>query len=127
MTGGRIWKTTLFSLLALIPSLILSSCNSDRNAVLRYLDNSELQYDGETQEANLEEALSDILSMDEVALRNKRYKDYAGHGNQWDLPTLLGRHFVPADQSYTFGDSFYTEIKSQAVARKIREILASLD
>jgi hypothetical protein len=113
--------------LALIPLLILSSCHSDGNAVLRYLDNSELQYEGETQEANLEEALSDILLMDEGSLRIQRYKDYAGQDNQWDLPTLLSRHFVPADQSYTFGDSFYTEIKSHAVARKIREILASLE
>jgi hypothetical protein len=59
------------------------------NPVADFLKNAELQYEGKAQEETVAAALNDILSLPEEALKSRRYSDYAGTKDQWDLPTLI--------------------------------------
>ena len=101
----------------------LTSCAGRGNAVAKFLENAEVQYEGDAQKANLTSALKDILALNAQDLRARRYADYEGRPNQWDLPTLFQRHFVPDDQSKTLGEHFYEDIGSFAVKMKINNIL----
>lgn len=116
-------KISFFGLLLVSLMIALSSCKKPGNPVLNYLENAELQYEGETQEENIVAALKDILSLPELILRAKKYKNYTGKEHQWDLPTLLERHFVPDRKDKSLGDNFYHDVKSEEVQKKIRQIL----
>ena len=119
-------KIIFFSLLLVTLIIALSSCKKPGNPVLNYLENAELQYEGETQEENIVAALKDILSLPELILRAKKYKDYTGNENQWDLPTLIERHFVPDRKDKSLGDNFYHDAKLEEVQKKIRQILEEI-
>jgi len=111
----------LVSLLFLI--FQLSSCKDSDNKVMNYLNNAELQYEGEVQEENLITAMNDILNLSEEQLKLKKYKDYSGQENQWDLPTLIYKHFVPAKEGKTLGDNFYHDVKTKEVQKIIKKFL----
>ena len=115
----------LVSLLFLI--FQLPSCKDSDNQVLDYLNNAELQYEGEVQEENLITAMNDILNLSEEQLKLKMYKDYSGKDNQWDLPTLIYKHFVPSKEGKTLGDNFYHDVKAKEVLEKIRQILKQIE
>jgi hypothetical protein len=66
------------------------------------------------------------LTLPEEELKNKRYKDYTGKENQWDLPDLIYRHFVPDMKGKMLTDNFYSEVKSEEVQKKVKEILEKL-
>lgn len=120
-------RKAILVLAAVTLPLLFASCKQQDNAVARFLEHSELQYEGDVQKETIKEALKDILAMDEKYLREKRYRDYTGKENQWDLQTLIYRHFVPSDQSYTLGDHFYSDVRAFAVKMKINRILIDLD
>ncbi len=122
-------KKTRFNLLLIILfiGIILISCGKDENSVLNYFENAELQYEGIVQEENIITALNDILDLSEEQLRTKTYQDYAGKENQWDLQTLIYKHFVPSGKGKSLGNDFYNDIKTNEVQLKIRWFLKSLD
>jgi hypothetical protein len=121
-------KTKAFSLLLLSLCLLLSlvGCKRVENPVANYFKNAELQYEGKAQEENIVAALNDIISLSEEQLGTKRYKDYTGRENQWDLPTLIHRHFVPDIKGKSLGDNFYHDVKSEDVQKIIKEILEGI-
>jgi hypothetical protein len=106
--------------------LLQSNVRVSDNAVLRYLESSELQYEGDGQKANVIAALEDILLLPAGELAKKRYGEYNGNKGVWDLPTLIERHFVPREQGRTMGDRFYEEIKAPEVKAEVRRILKEL-
>lgn len=93
-----------------------------RNSVADYFENSELQYETEIQKENISAALDDILKLSEEQLKERKYKDYTGKENQWDLPTLIYRHFVP-DGPKNLGENFYHDVKLQVAQNQVKEIL----
>ena len=93
------------------------------NPVADYLKSAELQYETEIQKENIANALNDILNLSEEQLKEKRYKDYTGRENQWDLPTLIYRHFVPEPPGTTLGDNFFQDIKSEETQEQIKQFL----
>ena len=105
----------------------LSSCKDSDNQVLNYFNNAEIQYEGEIQRENLITAMKDILNLSEEQLKLKKYKDYSGNENQWDLPTLINKHFVPDREDKTLGKNFYHDIKAKEVQEKIRQILKQIE
>jgi hypothetical protein len=107
----------IFCLLLLL--CLLAACRNTDNPVYNYFKHAELQYDSNTQKQNIITALNDILNLPEDELKAKRYKDYSGKDQQWDLPTLIVRHFVPDKQNKSFGDNFYHDIKSEKVKDEI--------
>ena len=121
-------KTTIFSLLLIFLFLVivLMGCKKSENPIMNYFENSELQYEGKLQEENIITALNEILSLSEEQLKTKRYKDYTGKEDQWDLPTLIYRHFVPDKKDKSFGNNFYHDIKSKEVQQKIKQILEKI-
>ena len=118
----------------LIMSIVLISCNttsksSQTDEVYEFFKNAELQYETQAQKESIITALDDILNLSllkEEELRNKKYPNYTGENEQWDLLTLLNRYFVPADQNITLGNNFYTQIKRKEVYEQIAEILAEI-
>ena len=121
-------KTTVFSLflIFLFLGIVLIGCRKAENPVLNYFENAELQYEGKLQEENIMTALNDILNLSEEELKAKRYKDYAGKEDQWDLHTLIYKHFVPDKKGKSLGNNFYHDVKSKKVQGKIKQILAQI-
>ena len=93
------------------------------NSVADYLREAQLQYEGEIQKDNIITALNDILNLSAEELMEKKYKDYTGKENQWDLATLIYRHFIPKSPGTTLGDDFFHDLKSAKVQVQVREIL----
>ena len=115
------------AVLSILILLGLGACVSPpRNPVLDYLSGAEAQYDSQEQKANIVAALTDALTLSQATLRERRYADYAGNPGQWDLPTLLYRHFVPARQGTTLGHRFYRDVQAREVRARIAEILAQM-
>ncbi len=93
------------------------------NPVTEYLKGIELQYETEIQKESIIVALNDILKLSSEQLKEKRYKDYTSEEDQWDLPTLIYRYFVPDRQGKSLGDNFYYDVKSEEVQKQIKQIL----
>lgn len=106
---------------------VLFSCKKNENPVLLYFENAELQYEGKLQKENIRHALNDMLNLSEEELKLKKYSDYTGKEGAWDLPTLIYSHFVPNIKSKTLGHNFYHDVKSQAVQKKIKQLLEKLN
>jgi len=115
----------MFLLVTLIP--VVSSCKEADNPVFLYMKDAELQYEGKIQKENIKIALKDILTLKPEQLKKKRYKDYKGKENQWDLPTLIGKHFVPRKKGLTVGKNFYEDVKSKKVQDLVKKILDKLN
>jgi len=111
---------------ALCGLTVAMGCAARGNAVLAYLDGAELQTNSDMQRENIRTALRDILTRpaDELAVR--RYADYTGKAGQWNLPTLLTRHFVPVRTGMTLGADFYRDVKADAVQALVRRFLERL-
>lgn len=116
----------IFIVIMLFYSFVFTGCNKSENAVLSYLENAEIQYEGESQRENIVSALNDILNLKVEELKNRKYDDYEGEKGQWDLPTLIQKHFVPDSEGKSLGNNFYRDIKSKKVQDKITEILKEI-
>ena len=88
--------------IALAVLLCASACAAPRptpaapNPVVAYLEDAELQAEGEAQLENIRAALRDWATLSVTELRARRYADFQGRPAQWDLLELLQHHFVPA-------------------------------
>ncbi len=96
------------------------------NLVVEYLKDAELQCET-VQKENIATALNDILDLSEEQLKERRYQDYMGKENQWDLPTLIYRHFAPIGPpirpGVNLGNNFFHDVKSEEVQKQVKEIL----
>lgn len=110
----------------LVGAVILPGCRRATNPVAGYVDKAELQYETEAQKQNIVRALDDILTLSAQELEQRRYEDYTGKPNEWDLPTYVGKRFVPGKQGKTLGPKFYPDVKSARVQGQIRRILDRL-
>lgn len=110
--------------IVLVMLLCVTGCATRGNAVLAYLDGAELQCDSDMQRENIRTDLRDILTLPAGELAVRRYADYTGKAGQWDLPTLLVRHFVPARTGMTLGDVFYRDVTTDDVRQFVRGLLA---
>jgi hypothetical protein len=66
--------------------------SADDLCLARYFRDAEVQAEDDAQIANLRAGLSDALKLPVASLRKKRYRDYQGKSDAWDLRTLLGQH-----------------------------------
>jgi hypothetical protein len=112
--------------MVLLVFLCALGCQEQKNPVLDYFEGVEIQCENDSQRENIKIALNDILILAEEDLRSKRYADYSGKENQWDLPTLILRHFVPDRKGKSLGDNFYKDVKSEEVQKIIRSFLEKL-
>ncbi len=121
-------QTILIVILSMLMSCNTNTKNNQTDDVLEFFTKSELQYETEQQKESIITALNDILNLDlsEDELKNKKYPNYTGEEKQWDLPTLINKYFVPADQNITLGDNFYTKFKRKEIQEQIQEILVDL-
>ena len=121
-TSGRFLSAFFIITLA----TVAMQCRKDSNPVFGYLNNAEVQFENEEQRATLRAAMNDIMTLSGGELEEKRYRNYRGEDNQWDLPTLLVRHFLPDDTSKTLGENFYTDVKSPEVTKLAGDIARRL-
>lgn len=123
MDKAKLYRVLLFLIFLLSA---FHGCHKHGNPVLEYFENAELQVEDNIQEKIIIDALNDILRLSASELMNRRYGDYEGEADQWDLPTLIYRHFVP-DQKASLGDNFYHDVKARKVQKKIKEILEQIE
>lgn len=105
---------------------MVSGCRRQKNQTIDYLDNAELQYEGTMQKENIVKALRDALHLPPEILKGKRYSDYEGNENVWDLRAVVVHHFVPRSKEKTLGQGFYQDITSEEGKKKVKEILKTL-
>lgn len=118
-------KLTKKFLLILILLVGISGLSwAKENPVLDYFKNAELQCE-DSQKQNIINALEDALNLSEKDIKEKRYKDYTGKENQWDLQTLILKHFL-SNKNSTLGDHFYQDIKSEEVQKELKRFLNQL-
>jgi hypothetical protein len=117
-----------FGLLVISLFLLASwmGCGKAENPVAEYFENAELQYEGEIQKENILTALEDILRLPEDELRSRKYKDYTGKDDAWDLSTLIVSHFVP-DGKKNLGNNFYKDVKTKEMREKIKQMIAQIN
>jgi len=106
---------------------VFSVSQKNVNQVYAYLKNADLQYEGESQKENIVNALNDIVNLPEEQLRVKKYKDYSGKEDQWDLTALIYKYFVPDKKEKTLGDNFFQVVKSKEVQKEVKNILESIN
>ena len=119
-------KNTVLTIITIVLLITVVGCQRQKNSILDYLEKAEIQYENDIQKANIRIALNDIITLPEEKLKVKRYKDYTGKEGQWDLPTLILRHFVPDKKGKSLGNNFYSDVKSDEVQKKIKAILETL-
>ena len=113
----------VFLLLLTVLGSGLAEGKTRRNPVANYLRGAELQCETDEQRANIVTALNDALTLPGDTLAVRRYKNYQGQEGQWDLPTLIYRHFVPDHSGAVLGDHFYRDVKAREAQAVIRQIL----
>jgi hypothetical protein len=123
MMRKPVFLLTSVLFILLMPALCLADSS---NPVLAYLRDAELQYEGEEQKENIRIALQDMITLDEKELAKRRYKDYQGQPDQWDLPTLIYRHFVPGGKVNSLGNNFFRDVTSDEVRRILQKFLKRL-
>jgi len=116
-------RTMVFLLLLTVLGSGLAEGKPRRNPVANYLRGAELQCETDEQKANIATALNDALTLPGDTLAVRRYKNYQGQEGQWDLPTLIYRHFVPDHQGAMLGKHFYRDVKAKEAQEVIRQIL----
>ena len=97
-----------------------------KNQTARYFDEVEVQYENDIQKETIIQVLNDILSMPGEELRRKKYPNYVGEKDVWDLPKIIYGYFVADDSQKTLGDDLYSEVKTDEVQIKIKKLLKSL-
>ncbi len=102
----------------------VKSKNED-NPIVNYLRNAEIQYETFDQGENLINALNDALILPPDSLQIKRYEDYTGKKNQWDLFTIVQAHIVPENQ-VSIEQDFYKNIQLNSSKDEIKKLLEKL-
>jgi hypothetical protein len=105
---------------------MLAQCTPAGNPVRTYIKTAEGPYETDLQKENLAAALNDILTLPAGALKKRKYRDYEGNENRWDLATLIQRHFVPDGAGRTLGDNFYRDVKAKEVQEEVSSILRAM-
>ena len=118
----------LIVILSISMSCSTNTKNNQTDDILEFFTKSELQYDTKQQKESIIIALNDIINMNlsENELKNKKYPNYTGVKNQWNLLTLINKYFVPADKNIILGDNFYTKIKRKEIQKQIQKIIVGL-
>jgi hypothetical protein len=115
----------------------MAACNSNTSSnkniemqedeLFNCFENVEIQYETEEQRENILSALNDILYLSVEELKNKKYKNYVGEMNKWDLETLIYRHFISDTKDMKFGDDFYNNLKSKEVQEQVEKLIISMN
>jgi hypothetical protein len=73
--------------------------------------NVEVQYETDFQRKEIIKAINDMLTLDTVSLKTKKYSNFNQEAEFWTIEVLIYRYFVPDAQNKTLGDNFYSDIK----------------
>lgn len=96
------------------------------NPIVRCLSHAELQAETAEQTQRLAAALDEMARLPITELKQRRYADYQGAPGQWDLPTLLGRHFVP-EGPCDYRTQFWQSLADPEARALARRMAPSLD
>lgn len=72
--------------------------NEERNVVISFFWNVELRYLVKEQLNEALQALQDMTALSVEDLEKKRYADFYGDMNQWNLQQVLTAYFVPMEE-----------------------------
>jgi hypothetical protein len=89
--------------------------------------NVEVQCETGFQRNEIIKAINDMLTLDTISLKNKKYSNYNQEGEFWTIIELIHKYFVPDAQNKTLGDNFYQEIKKTNVRNILKKIKKNLE
>ena len=96
------------------------------NPIVGCLSHAELQAETSEQTQRLAAALDEMARLPIDDLKQRRYPDYQGTPGQWDLPTLLGKHFVP-EGPCDYRTQFWQSLAAPEARALARRMAPSLD
>jgi len=131
---SRFCRTVLVAIVLTFGPVVTLSCLVNpsessaevRNHLAEFLRKAEIQFDSEEQGRNIEHVLADMLSVEPIKLRKKRYPDYGGVPNKWAVTDFLPRYFVPSSPMSIDINSFYTDVSKPEARSVIRGQLEKL-
>lgn len=94
-------------------------------AIARCLDGAELQAETDAQKKNLRRGFDDLATQPPASLRARRYADYQGTPDRWDLPELLKHHLVPREPC-GYEAAFWESVDDPRVREAARRLAARL-
>ncbi len=92
------------------------------NKTLSFFTGIELQYETPEQKEVIKQALRDMLTLSEEALRIKEYPDYLRKSGKIKIEEVIRSYFVPDDVKKTLNNQFYHELQN----KEARELLQGL-
>lgn len=101
----------------------LGSCQEDKSPTKTYLYfyNAEIQYETDFQKDVITEALNDMIRLDSIRLKAKRYSNYNQKGDYWTINELVYKYFVPDESSKTLDENFFSELNSSEVRSLLKK------
>ena len=120
----------LLNIIIILFVILASSCNNSTKKEIKlaqYLEQSEIQYETDEQRHNIINALNDILTLSIEELKNKKYPNCTGEENQWDLPTLINKYFVPAYQQRSIQDYYIKFCRSKITKKDLENKLSNIE
>jgi hypothetical protein len=119
--------------LAVVVVLAFSSCRTQQtpvpagqNEVELYLHGAERQAESAAQEQEILKALEDLRTLPPETLRGRRYADYAQKPDQWTLPQLLQKYFVPSKPGSIDEEAFYRDAQDPKARAVVEEHIKAI-
>jgi hypothetical protein len=131
-------KASIKALCFAICSIIFVGCNAPEkpvivetpntvverpNAVTSFFKDAELQAETDEQRQEIKIVLLDMLNLNTNELKAKKYPDYQGHINQWDVIKFANSYFVPSSPMVLSPDTFFEDLLKPEARAVIQELI----
>ena len=97
------------------------------NTVAVFFQQAELQAESDEQRKEVRMVLSGLLELPVEQLKEKKYPDYQGHADQWDILKFLHAYFVPAKPQQLSAEQFYRDLPRPEARKAIQDQLDHLN
>lgn len=95
----------------------------EKNVVVLFFDEAELQIETQDQREKLARALEDMFTLKPSQLRKKLYADYQLVKGMWTLKDILHAYYIPALPQRSFDDSdrLYVDAASSSAKSSVKK------
>ncbi len=97
------------------------------NTVVHFFQQAELQAETDSQRMEIRTVLTGLLELPVEQLKERKYPDYQGHPDQWDILKFLNSYFVPVTPQQLSAEQFYKDLRQPEARKEIRDQLDKLN
>ncbi len=121
--------TSRRSFLLAIPLALASArvgnvrAQAERNPVVEYFRNAEIQTETNKQQEQVIAVLTDLSERSASSIRERRYADDDGNAGKWTAFLVVKRHIVPARPTRLTEEMLYRDVERTDVRSAVRQAL----